>query len=460
MSHSTSSRNRKRSSTSAPTATTKTSKTTPYSGNFEQKIIDNGIYPDEFEHPDGRERPDPANLADIQGVLSAARPSLSPSRCMGADFKAFKRETAKASGETTALYKVLPFIAGKETSHHRSEADLPFNNLKPFDKDLSDPKPDVHYGAPPSAIDRRVRSDLGQYIIPTTTTSRPAAPNFFVEGKSAKGRGDVAKNQALHDGAVGARAMHRLQNYGADELVYDNNAYSYSTTYQSPLLQIYATHPTQPIVPGGEPEYHMTQLGSYSLTHNADRFREGAAAYRNIRDLAMTQRGGFIDQANQVARQMPATSPTTTFTDSRTSLSTTFEAGSDTSEDVPARDEGTPVKRLRPAPDPRSHIRRRPTERNTTARSDPPKSTDTTSRCHPSDSATPSSRQQRGESRSIPEVPSERMRYDGEWGWYVEYKDKSIFVPDSRWTSCEKNGRQALYCSRLDVFTYQSMNNR
>jgi hypothetical protein len=158
-------------------------------------MIDNGSYPDEFEHPDGRGQPDPANLDDIQSNLLAARASLSPSRFTDADFKAFKRENAKASGETTALYKILPFIAGKKTGHHRSEADLPFNNLEPFDKDLSDPKPDLYYEAQPSAIDKRVRNDLGKYIIPTNTASRPAAPNFFIEGKSTQGRGDVAKRQ-------------------------------------------------------------------------------------------------------------------------------------------------------------------------------------------------------------------------------------------------------------------------
>jgi hypothetical protein len=58
------------------------------------------------------------------------------------------------------------------------------------------------------------------------------------------------------------------------------------------------------------------------------------------------------------------------------------------------------------------------------------------------------------------EVTSERMRYDDELGWCVEHQGKSIFVSDSQWTYCEQDGRPALYCARLNVFTYRSTGNR
>ena len=91
----------------------------------------------------------------------------------------------------------------------------------------------------------------------------------------------------------------------------------------------------------------MTQSGAYALTHDKDTFVKGATAYRNTRDRAMTYRDNAIDKANEVARQMPAPSPATTFTDSRTSRSTPLVGGSDTSEDELARGEVI-VKRLRP----------------------------------------------------------------------------------------------------------------
>ena len=118
--------------------------------------------------------------------------------------------------------------------------------------------------------------------------------------------------------------MHKLQNFGADEPVYDNSAYSFPCTYQDSYLQIYSTHPTKPLTLGAQPEYHMTLLKAYALKSDKETFIKGATAYR---DLAMTDRDDFIDQANQRARQMPASGPTTTFTDSHTSQSTPLVGG-------------------------------------------------------------------------------------------------------------------------------------
>lgn len=269
-------------------------------------MIDNGIYPMDYPHLDGRPQPEPANLNALQNAVAAKRPSLSPSQFTDADFKMFKRENAMCTGENTALYKLMAYIAGNEGIHHRTEMDLPFKNLDPIAKNVSDPKPDLYHGADPSAIDQSVRAALEKHIVPTTTTTRPAAPNFFLEAKGAQGRVDVVKRQAVHIGAVGARAMHSLQNYGVEEPIYDNSAYSYSCTYHAAIgvLNIFVTHPTQATVHGVGSEYHMTQLSAHFLTWDREKFLEGAAAYRNIRDLAKTHRDGFIKQANEVARQM------------------------------------------------------------------------------------------------------------------------------------------------------------
>lgn len=141
----------------------------------------------------------------------------------------------------------------------------------------------------------------------------------------------------MYDGAVGVRAMHKLQNYGADEPMYDNKAYTFTSTYQDGRLQIYLTHPAGPLASEGQPEYHMTKLNRYDMTGNLKNFRDGATAYRNNRDLAMTHRLSFIKQANEKAHQMDISGSTTTWSDSRTSLSPLI-VNSDT-EDGLARNE-------------------------------------------------------------------------------------------------------------------------
>jgi hypothetical protein len=105
--------------------------------------------------------------------------------------------------------------------------------------------------------------------------------------------------------------MHALQNYGAGEPAFDGNAYTYSSTYHAGTgtLQLYAHHPTPPTAPGGRPEYHMTQLGSYAVTHSRERFVEGASAFRNARDMAQRRRDSFIQAANAKARQSDAEAP-------------------------------------------------------------------------------------------------------------------------------------------------------
>ena len=94
--------------------------------------------------------------------------------------------------------------------------------------------------------------------MPSRKINNPAALNFFLEGKSAAGRVDMAKRQACYDGAIGARAMYGLQNYGVRQREYDGNAYSYTNTYHDRQLKIYGTHPTRPHAPGERPEYYIT----------------------------------------------------------------------------------------------------------------------------------------------------------------------------------------------------------
>jgi hypothetical protein len=64
------------------------------------------------------------------------------------------------------------------------------------------------------------------------------------------------KLQATLDGALGARAMHKLQSYGEKEPTYDNNAYTITSTYHDGTLKIYTTHITPPAGPRQLQEYH------------------------------------------------------------------------------------------------------------------------------------------------------------------------------------------------------------
>ena len=132
---------------------------------------------------------------------------------------------------------------------------------------------------------------------------------------------------------------------------------SYSTSSPQNELRVDTTPVSYPPkilkTPGGPSEYHMTQINSYAMTGNAKSFREGATAYRKVRDMAKRHRDDFIEQANRGARQLPADSPSTTLTNSRTSLSVLYEGQSDTSADELTAEELT-IKRTRDVHQPSS----------------------------------------------------------------------------------------------------------
>ncbi len=201
---------------------------------------------------------------------------------------------------------VFPIIAGN--SNIPNKENLQFTRLDSMTGGVTvDPKPDFYDGARLEDIDKSVRQELGPFIVPTGHRTAPVAPNFFMEAKAPRGAADVAKRQAMQDGAYGARAMHSLQSYSEGKPVYDGNAYTVTSTYHAGTgtLQMYTTHPTRG-EDGISPEYHMTQVRAFALTSDPNTFRQGVTAFRNARDWAQEQRDALITAANERARSTTA----------------------------------------------------------------------------------------------------------------------------------------------------------
>lgn len=232
-----------------------------YDDNFEQKLADHGVYPEDYEHGTGRTTHQPNNLEEVNTVLDNARASLSPSSFSSAAFADFKQAHFRVISEGNVMTDLLPTICGK--ADIPSEGNLAFRNLNSITNETSvDSVPDLYDGSYPKDVNKAVREDLGKMIIPTRHGRAPLAPNFFLEGKAPKGGAEVSKRQACLDGAVRARAMLSLQNYGEDEILYDGNAYTFSAIYHAGTgtLQLYAHHVTAPTAKGESAEYHMTEI--------------------------------------------------------------------------------------------------------------------------------------------------------------------------------------------------------
>ncbi|PQE26281.1 Ribonuclease H protein [Rutstroemia sp. NJR-2017a BBW] len=260
---------------------------------FEQELIDNSIY------PPGYDDVEPENLEEIVEKLGQPRASLSPSLFSRDEFLHFRRKNDEATTEAEIMSQVFPMITGK--TNIPSGYDQLFNNLKPLGDHISNLKPDYFNGSRTAEIRPKVRNDLEQYIIPSSQRHRPALPNFFMEAKGPDGKASEAKRQITRDLAAGARGMLRMQSYGLDDLVFDNKAHTFGSTYHSGYMQLYAMHPTEPGDADRKPEYHTIKVRGFELTDNLDTHRQGIGAFRNLRDLAKERRAEFIASANETA---------------------------------------------------------------------------------------------------------------------------------------------------------------
>ena len=125
-------------------------------------------------------------------------------------------------------------------------------------------------------------------------------PSHFTAVKGPDGHTSIAKRQATYDAYLGARGIHALQNYRQTEPLFDNKAYTFAFIYHSPTLSVFVCHPVQPADPGEPPSYYMTPMGSFSMLHNVETWKEGATWHRNAIDLAKEWRDEFIRLANNV----------------------------------------------------------------------------------------------------------------------------------------------------------------
>ncbi|WEW59006.1 hypothetical protein PRK78_004474 [Emydomyces testavorans] len=284
--------------------TSKSSKTSnPNDANYQQKLIDGGVFPHGYKYPDGNRPPLPSNWDETNRRLAQPHPSLSPSPFLEKLYQKFVDADAEAFNEDAIKDKVLPAMLEAMGASRCTEKNILFTNLEPITSEIAQAKPDYYYGARPEQIHPHVRNKLIKRIIPSNHTHLPAVPNFFLEAKGPDGSAAVARRQACHDGAIGARAIQSLRSFGQREPVYDGNTYTISTIYHEGQLKMYGHSVAQPKGPGTRPEYYMHQLRSFAMTDTADSFRQGAVAFKNAMDLTEEYRNDAITQANERAGQ-------------------------------------------------------------------------------------------------------------------------------------------------------------
>ncbi|KAL5331167.1 hypothetical protein ACEPPN_000696 [Leptodophora sp. 'Broadleaf-Isolate-01'] len=124
--------------------------TRPYDRDFQQNLVDGGVYPDEYKYPDSSIPPEPTNLEEIIQRLAQPRPSLSPSKFSDDKFRKFKLADTHASKEKQVMESVIPIIEGEIKDAKCISGGIPFTNLNHLtDGTLVPGNPDRYYGARP-----------------------------------------------------------------------------------------------------------------------------------------------------------------------------------------------------------------------------------------------------------------------------------------------------------------------
>jgi hypothetical protein len=252
----------------------------PYNCRFEQNLIDYSIYLDNRVQT-------PENCKETNKRLANPRPLLLPSKFSEAAFRAFWASDFRAKDKDDIMIDVVPVIYSIEQNNYFLARKTKFGNLDLLtDGTIVAANPDLFYSTRPEQLDRRIRDKLSSYIILSTIEDKPIAPNFYLEAKGPDRSAAVARRQACYNSAIGARGIQSLQLYWQDKPVYNNHAYTITSTYYNSILKIYTTYITLPAGSGKSPEYQIDQLGAWALTGSREQFRQGATAFRNSRDLA------------------------------------------------------------------------------------------------------------------------------------------------------------------------------
>ena len=261
-----------------------------YDSSFADHLHDGGI-----SLPSRRHRA--ANHSEWNEVLIQPRQSLSPSRMSDGHYHRFVDAAEDAITEADVRQDVMPFLRTRNPSRR----DVKFTNLEPVARGVVVPQPDYYEGEAIGPGTRQLRAQLNSYIVPSKNAyNKVFLPNFFTEVKGPEGVFGVAQRQAAHDGAVGARGMHRTENHGRRREKFDNKARTASAVlHGAGHLDIFSHHLSKPTQRGGPPQTYMTPLRSYSLTDSPETYRQGLGAYRNASDYAQHHRTESIKNAHR-----------------------------------------------------------------------------------------------------------------------------------------------------------------
>ncbi|KAF2241886.1 hypothetical protein BU26DRAFT_468666, partial [Trematosphaeria pertusa] len=277
-----------------------TQSSSPYDENFRQHLIDHNVFPPFYQlRNDGtlQTLPRAHNHDEVLARLRQSRTDLSSAPFTNAAFHKFQVDYANGP-EEGLLDFVYSVLEGPDIDRGGRGGRSRLTNLANLiSVTLTAPMPDLYYGAHPEEILPGLWNHLSNHIEPSTQKDLPAAPNFFLAAKGPNGTQAVAINQAVYDGATGARAIAALENFAGTPSM-DGNIKAISSALVGGSLYIYGVHLAPPMNNRSSITYIVQQLDAYCLTGNLENCRRGLTIFRNAIDWTGELHSAAIAKAN------------------------------------------------------------------------------------------------------------------------------------------------------------------
>ena len=197
---------------------------------------------------------DPPAFEALRARVSEKRPALATYTL--ADYQNLRAQVAKVSSEQELVQYVLPYFLEKDaTDSSAFHYDTLFGNILKFNPKLSLAKPDLWWGTRRTIVRQLIWDALDKVVNPTNSKDA-IVPNMLVEFKGPEGHELTGSNQACHYGAIGARAMHYLQNYGRDpsQYTFDSTVRTFTALFHGNTFILYGHYIAPPREGQTEPE--------------------------------------------------------------------------------------------------------------------------------------------------------------------------------------------------------------
>jgi hypothetical protein len=136
------SQHQKRGSASTTTKITKTNtsvtkSSSAYNSNFQQKLIDSGVYPYGYKYLDDQRPSLPENWKEINERLAQPRSSLSLSAFSDEKYEEFVQADAEAFNEDAVKELVLPVILKAIAASRGAQKKALFTNIPPITDNIA-----------------------------------------------------------------------------------------------------------------------------------------------------------------------------------------------------------------------------------------------------------------------------------------------------------------------------------